>query len=281
MIPTYKYNVTYENEKFKLDKPRGTKFEPGLYGYQWIVIEQNKNRHILSGISETILSRLSKYISEFNHLPKENLKPLHTYVRNPKNKVSVNIYGPYDSKISSKDAEKALIASVPPQERLNCTRGGNGGGAWSQYNNLPPSQGTFADIETPIKYYNLKKVRNHITAELTPSVKNISCIYKIKKKIASDDDKENNESYIGMTGNLRKRVNAHTSDAARNKRTKVAQAIAKNPDAFMVGAFHSTINSSPRTLRSAEKHNIDQKTPSLNTNRGGGGPTKMKTVLNF
>ncbi len=104
-------------------------------------------------------------------------------------------------------------------------------------------------------------------------------MYKIKKKITNDGDKENSEFYIGMTGNLGKRINAHTSDAECNKRTKVAQAIAEDPDSFMVGVLQSTKNASPRTLREAEKHHIDQQNPSLNTNRGGGGPTKMKTVL--
>jgi hypothetical protein len=117
-------------------------------------------------------------------------------------------------------------------------------------------------------------VGDHIAPQLTPSAKS-SGIYKFKRI----DEKENVNpcQYIGMSTQVAQRTRSHASKASRHSEaTKLAQALSRSPEKFVVGIIPSTKGATPRTLRSAERDYIEKLKPALNSNRGGGGPTVMR-----
>ncbi|MBF8263890.1 MAG: hypothetical protein HW387_1555 [Parachlamydiales bacterium] len=273
---TYNVVLDPETRKFGLD---GTKdpsgMQRGLYAYQWTVVKPDGGKRSLAGISEDLRKRLSSYICYFNNPNPEKSSELHCLVRCPANQTSVMVFGPYPETQDAKQLECSYIARIPENEKLNKTTGGNGGGAWSQYDDLPPSEGTFAAQETPIKYYPFRDFGTHISPEFTPSIKNKSGVYVIKK---IRHIKRHRSRYIGQSGSVLSRVRKHASDATHSLCSKVSRAIAEEPENWGYGVLPSTIDATPRTRRKAEEYNIDRQHPSLNTNRGGGGPTKFRRI---
>ncbi len=272
------YNVVFNesNGRFNLDRPSSApKWKPGLYAYQWDVITPTNKKSSLCGITQSIGARLSQYISQFNNQLKRNASELPRLVCDRKNSVSVQVFGPYPKEQDAKELEEFFISRLPSAQRLNKTKGGNGGEAWSQYDDLSPSKGTFADKETPVKYYPFIQRQTHIAPQVSPSLRGVSGVYIIKKRKNADSDEEELR-YIGQSGDVVKRIRTHLSEASHEQKSKVSRAIAKNPEKFSYGVLPSTVTATPRTRLRAEKHHIDQDNPALNTNRGGGGPAKMK-----
>ncbi len=259
------------SQKFRLSQSKSSLgLGKGLYDYQWIVSFPAGGRKVLCGVSRSISDRLSAYISEFNREVPKSFKALHALVQNTDNRVAVSISGPHDEGVDVKELEETCIEKIPAEERLNKTRGGNGGGAWDQYDDLPPSRGVFSTHETPKKYYPFIRKKDHIAPQLTPSAKN-SGIYKFKRT------DETESQYIGMSSDVAQRIRVHASKASCDAdASKLAHALSQSPEKFVVGIFPSTLGKTPRTLRSAEKHHIEKSKPKLNSNRGGGGPTLMK-----
>lgn len=100
-------------------------FAKGTYAYKWTVTDETGKKWSLGGISERLGPRLAHYISTFNTNDKYRLSPL---VKDPKNTTQLEIFGPYGKDKDPKTLEVELIASIPKEECLNRTKGGNGGG---------------------------------------------------------------------------------------------------------------------------------------------------------
>jgi len=269
---TYSVNFNPDTGKFKLDRPKlARRWQPGLYSYLWNVTSLDGKKHSLGGITERLGQRLSQYIGEFNTPLNRHSSPLHRLISDRQNQVRVQIFGPYDKTQGAKEVEAAIIRQIPAEERLNRTSGGNGGGAWSQYDDFPPSQGTFVAHETPTKYYPFEDRGTHIAPKVSPSLTG-SGVYVIKR-IGGDE----RDRYIGGTCDARKRARTHGSAASmESPPTKIARAIAQSPDQYAFGVIPSTKDATPRTVRNAEVKYIDDYQPKFNTRRGGGGPTSMR-----
>ncbi|HAB98804.1 MAG TPA: hypothetical protein DCE71_03170 [Parachlamydiales bacterium] len=276
-VKEYTCNLTLrsESQRFALDESlSGLGLGKGLYVYHWIVLFPEGGQKKLCGVSRSIKKRLSSYITDFNREQAMRSKALHPLVRDLKNRVVLSISGPYDNQMGAGQLEKEHIQRIPEEERLNKTRGGNGGGSWDQFYDLPPSQGSFFPHESPEKYYSFKRKGDHIAPELTPSAKT-SGVYKFKRIGKQEDERES--QYIGMSTNVSQRTRSHASKASRHSDTaKLARALFQSPEKFRVGIIHSTKGATPRTLRVAERHYIEELKPAFNSNRGGGGPTVMR-----
>jgi hypothetical protein len=276
---TFNVGFNESSQRFRLEKSGyASKLNSGLHAYQWTVLKPTGEKRSLCGITETIATRLSQYISEFNRPLDENSSELHRLVCDHTNVVSVQVFGPYDEDQDAKELEADFISRVPENERLNRTSGGNGGGAWSQYDSLPPSQGTFNLSDTPVKYYRFTNMGTHIAPQFTPSVRGVSGDYVIKR-IGDDEDLE--MRYIGHSVNIVRRMRQHASFASHNPRLEVDRRISEHPDRFVFGVLPSTLTASPRTRRKAEiafidKLKCDSSKICLNKNHGGGGPTKLR-----
>jgi hypothetical protein len=266
---TYAVKRDLETDRLAVDRPRG-KLRAGLYGYQWTVTDETGKKHTLSGITERISARLSAYIRQMNRPITDESSKLHRLVREPKSTLVVKIIGPYDENSDPKEVESELIESVSEEENLNKTKGGNGGGSWSQYGDREPSVSSFTR-DTPIKYYPFKVKNGRIVAELTPSIK------RQRKGVYVIKHKETGDRYVGHSTNAVSRFRVHASRATHHPETsKVTQAIAQSPASLVFGLLPSTIHLSPLSERAAEIFHVADKRPEYNGDRGGGGPAPMK-----
>lgn len=259
-----------ETEKMAIQRPRG-KMALGLYGYQWTVTDETGKKHTLSGITQEIRTRLSAYITQINKPVDENSKELHRLVRDPKNSTVIKILGPYDKSKDPKTLEQELIRSVPEDERLNKTSGGNGGGAWSQYGHPTTSTVSAFGPDTPPKYYRFQvNDRGSIVPEFSPGVK------KMKKGVYVIKHIENDSRYVGHSTDAISRLRVHASKATHHPTTsRVAKAINQSPTRHVFGILPSTIHLTPRSERAAEIFHVADKQPVYNGDKGGGGPAPM------
>lgn len=258
-------------QKLKIHRPRG-RMASGLYGYQWTVTDNTGAKKVLCGISESLSQRLSSYISEFNKPLNDQSSKLAQLVNDPDRHSEVRIFGPYGKETDPKELEQKMIRKIPKKERLNQTSGGNGGGSWSQYDDLSPSKGIVKKNDTPKKYYSLVDRGTHIAPLFSPKIRKgkKEAVYKVKHVKTGD-------TYVGMSTDVVSRIRKHASDASHHpEKSKVAKAIQKSPESHVFGILSSTEDYTPRTLRKAEKHYIEAQEPKYNANRGGGGPTKMR-----
>ena len=256
-----------ETERMAIQRPRG-KMAVGLYGYQWTVTDETGKKHTLSGITQAIRTRLSAYITQINKPVDENSSELHRLARDPKNRTVIKILGPYDKSKDPKALEQELIQSVPEDERLNRTSGGNGGGAWSQYEDPTPTVSTFVH-DTPQKYYRFKVNDGIIVPEFSPGVK------KMKKGVYVIKHTENDSRYVGHSTDAISRLRVHASKATHRPTSKVAKAIAQSPERHVFGILPSTTHLTPRSERAAEIFHVADKQPVYNGDKGGGGPAPM------
>jgi predicted GIY-YIG superfamily endonuclease len=257
-------SVNSDRGRFVIDKQSLKK--EGLHTYQWIVTQPDHSRRILSGVTENLYQRIPTYIREFNQKrPKSELAKL---VANLKNKTIV-VIRKADEKKGAQEVEKALIKSVKKNENLNRTAGGNGGGSWAQFGKRKAALTKFKP-GTPEKYYPFEQRATHIACKTSPTIcKQRSAIYKARNKMTG-------ESYIGMSTNVMARIRTHASKASHAADTSLSRAIQANPEQWEVGVLPYTNDLSPLSLREAEKRAIQVKKPTLNANKGGGGPAPMR-----
>jgi hypothetical protein len=248
-------------------------FAPGTYAYKWTVTDETGNKFSLGGISEALNKRLSQYISTFNNNASYELS---SFVTNPKNKTRVQIFGPFGKDIDPKTLEQELIASIPEEQSLNRTSGGNGGGAWSQFDDPTPTVTTHAPKDTPEKKYAFKRNSDDIISPvLSPGAK------KIKSAVFVIEHVTTGAMYVGQSSNVTAQISHIASLAthmspSKTTGSKIVRALHQSPNSHVVGLLPTTKNLSPRSLRAAAIFHIEKRKPTYNGNKGGGGPAPLR-----
>ena len=251
-------------------------FPPGTYCYKWTVTDETGKKYNLGGLSEEVNKRLSQYISTFNTKLTYRLSPL---VRHPKNITKVEIFGPYGKEQDPAGLEKALIAwikTIPDEENLNRTVGGNGGGAWAQYADQKPSVTTYNPADTPKKSYGFKKRTNGvISPNFSPGAKKVKAVFAITRKETGEP------VYLGQSEDFARQAShlaslASHASPSKGSTPKVVEALKRSPHSYTVGALPSTIGQSPQSRRASLTAHLRDRVPRFNHGTSASGPAPMR-----